>query len=170
MTRGAQIIKWLTYTLALVPVWFLEAAVLRRLPVLGVFPVLLPLAAIAVAVLEGAVAGAGFGMVVGVLCDAAYFGTGGSMTLALALLGAGAGLVTQYGLRQNYWGYLLCAAGALAALDTLRVLYRLLTGMASLLPLLKVAVPEVLWSLVFTPFVYLLFRAVHRRVGGTALM
>lgn len=170
MTRGAQILKWVTYTLALIPVWFLEAAVLRRVPVLGVFPVLLPLAAVAVAVLEGAVAGAGFGTAVGVLCDVAYFGTGGSMTILLALLGAAVGLVTQYGLRQNYWGYLLCSAGALAALDALRVLRRLLTGAAPLMPLLRVAVPEVLWSLAFTPIVYLLFRAVHRRVGGTALM
>lgn len=170
MTRQAMILKWLIYTLALFPVWFLETAVLRRLPVFGVFPMLLPLAAVAVAVLEGAVAGAGFGLVTGLLCHTVYYGTGGSMILGVALLGACAGMVSQYGLLQNFWGYLLCCTGAVSALDLLRVIWRLLAGVAPLNVLLRVAVPEALWSLVFTPFVYLLFRAVYRRVGGTALM
>ena len=54
-------IKWGVYTLALLPVWFLEAYVLSRVPLWGVSPMLLPLAAVAVAVLEGASGGAGFG-------------------------------------------------------------------------------------------------------------
>ena len=40
---------------------------------------------------------------------------------------------------------------------------------ASLSALLQVAVPEFLWSLVWTPLVWLLFRAVYNRVGGTKL-
>lgn len=35
--------------------------------------------------------------------------------------------------------------------------------------LLQVAVPEFLWSLAWTPLVWLLFRAVYNRVGGTKL-
>lgn len=169
MTRKNYIVKWLSYLLALLPVWFLEAAVLRRLPFFGAFPVLLPLAAVAVAVLEGPVSGAGFALAVGVLCGAAYYKTGAGMIIGMTLIGAGTGLVTQYGLRQNFWGFLLCSGGALIALDTLRVLRRLFLGMAPLAPLLKVAVPEVLWSLAFSPLVYILFRSVYRRVGGTAL-
>ena len=53
--------KWTIYGLALLPVWWLEVFVLNRFPVLGVFPMLLPLAGVAVAVLEGTLAGAGFG-------------------------------------------------------------------------------------------------------------
>jgi len=170
LTRKKHIAKWLFYLLALVPVWFLEAAVLRRMPVFGVFPMLLPLAAVAVAVLEGSAVGTGYGLAVGILCDAVYYGTGGSMTIGLALVGAAAGLITQYALRQNFFGYILCAGGSLAALDTLRVLRRLLGGTAQLEPLLKIALPEVFWSLLFAPVIYLLFRLVHRRVGGLALM
>lgn len=170
MTRQALIFKWFIYGLGLVPVWFLETAVLRRLPLLGVFPVLLPMAAVAVAVLEGPVSGAGFGLAVGVLCDAVYYGANGSMTIALALIGAAAGLVTQYALQENYWGFLLCSAGALAAVDALRMLRRLFLGTAPFLPMLRVALPEILWSLVFSPIVYFIFRSAYRRVGGTALM
>ena len=35
--------------------------------------------------------------------------------------------------------------------------------------LLQVAVPEFLWSLAWPPLVWLLFRAIYNRVGGTKL-
>ena len=53
MTRQDFLIKWGVYALALVPVWFLELFVLNRFPLFGVAPMLLPLAAVCVAVLEG---------------------------------------------------------------------------------------------------------------------
>ena len=92
MTRQDFILKWLFYALALLPVWWMDTFVLGRFPVLGVAPMLLPVAAVAVAVLEGALAGAGFGLAVGVLCDAVYFGGHGFLTLGLCLIGWGAGL------------------------------------------------------------------------------
>ena len=55
MTRQDFILKWLFYTLALLPVWWLDVFVLNRFTVLGVSPRLLPVAAVTVAVLEGAV-------------------------------------------------------------------------------------------------------------------
>ena len=58
MTRQDFILKWLFYALALLPVWWMDTFVLGRFPVLGVAPMLLPVAAVAVAVLEGALAGA----------------------------------------------------------------------------------------------------------------
>ena len=113
MTRQDFLIKWGVYALALVPVWFLELFVLNRFPLFGVAPMLLPLAAVCVAVLEGTTAGAGFGLFVGILCDAAYFNTDGAMTVGLCLIGVGAGALAQYVLRQNLVGCLLCSfAGA----------------------------------------------------------
>ena len=35
--------------------------------------------------------------------------------------------------------------------------------------MLQVAAPEVLWSLVWSPLVWLLFRRIYRRVGDTRL-
>ena len=89
MTQRDFLTKWLIYGLALLPVWFLEVYVLSRISLFGVSPTLLPLAAITVAVLEGGAPGAGFGLAVGVICDAVY-GTNGAMTCSLALLSAGA--------------------------------------------------------------------------------
>lgn len=128
VTRQDFLIKWGVYALALVPVWFLELFVLNRFPLFGVAPMLLPLAAVCVAVLEGTTAGAGFGLFVGILCDAAYFNTDGAMTVGLCLIGVGAGALAQYVLRQNLVGCLLCSFAALALIDGVRIAARLLAG------------------------------------------
>ena len=164
MTRRDFLIKWGVYALALLPVWFLEQFVLNRFPVLGVAPMLLPLAAAAVAVLEGAAAGAGYGLFVGVVCDAVYFSTDGAMTIGLCLLGALTGMLAQYALRQSLAGCLVCSALVLAVIDAFRVLARLIRGAAPLAALLRVAGPEILWSMVFVFPVYGLYLWVFRRV------
>ncbi len=164
MTRSDFLIKWGVYALALLPVWFLEVYVLNRVPVFGVAPLLMPVAAVAVAVLEGTMAGAGFGLFTGILCDAVYADTHGAMTVGLCVLGMLAGTLAQFVLRQNLLGCLLCSLGALTAIDGVRVLFLLLRGTAGLGALLRVAVPEVLWSLVFVFPVYALFLWVYRRV------
>ena len=164
MTRQDFLIKWGVYALALLPVWFCEVFLLNRFPLFGVAPMLLPLAAIAVAVLEGTVAGAGFGLGVGILCDAVYFNPDGAMTLGLCLLGVGAGALSQYVVRQNLVGCLLCSLLALVCIDGVRVLANLLTGAAALPVLLSLAGREIAWSMVFVLPVYALFLWVFRRV------
>ena len=54
MTRRDLVHKWAVYALALLPVWWLDQYVLNRFLVLGVSPRLLPVAAVTVAVVEGA--------------------------------------------------------------------------------------------------------------------
>ena len=54
-------------------------------------------------------------------------------------------------------------------MDGLRVARGLITNAAELPALLQVALPECLLSLAWTPLVYLLFRSIYRRVGGTKL-
>lgn len=161
--------KWLIYTLALLPVWLLDAYILPRFPLMGVTPMLLPLAVAAVAVLEGAHAGSGFGLGVGLLWALAYPGDFGSRVILLSLAGLASGALSQYVLSQSLPGCLLCAAGVLALLDLKQMAGLLLSGAAGLPALLQVAVPEWLLSLLWTPAIYFLFRAVFRRVGGNKL-
>ena len=169
MTRRDFFHKWFVYTLGLLPIWVLDAYILPRYPLMGVSPVLLPLAAAAVAVLEGAYAGTGFGLAVGLLWELAYPGGFGGLVFYLALAGMAMGAVSQYALSQSFLGCLICSAGVLGLLDCLRVARMLFINAASLSSLLQVAVPEFLWSLVWTPLVWLLFRAIYDRVGGTKL-
>ena len=169
MTRQALFHKWFLYALALFPVWLLDARILSRYPLFGVRPMLLPLAVVAVAVLEGSHAGAGFGLGVGLLWALAYSSGKGMMVIGLTLVGLLTGAAAQYALSQSFLGCLLCSAGALAAIDLWRIAVRLFVRSAGWTSMLRVAVPEILWSLAWTPLVYLIFHAVYRRVGGSRL-
>lgn len=170
MTTKDFTIKWLAYALALLPIWFLEAYLLSRYPLFGVKPMLLPLCAMAVATLEGATAGTGFSLVVGVLFDAMNPGVPGAMIFVMALLGLGTGLLAQYVLSQNLVGCFLCSLLALVVMDALRIGIRLLMGTAPLNPMLALAGKEILWSLCFVPLVYLVFRWVFRRVPKATVL
>ena len=169
MTTRDQVRKWLIYALGLLAVWAAEALVLWRFPMFGVIPVLLPLAAVAVAFWEGARRGAVFGLCVGVLADAIYPGVPGGMTLGLCLMGFCVGAASQYGIRQTFLGYLLCAGASMAALELARVLGLLLIRLGSLEALGWVALKEGLWSLCFTVAIYPLFKLIYDKVGGERL-
>lgn len=169
MTRRDFIHKWLVYALGLLPVWLLDAYILPRYPLYGASPMLLPLAVAAVAVLEGAYSGTGFGLGVGLLWELAYPGGFGGLVFFLALAGMAMGGVSQYALSQTFVGCLICAAGTVGLLELLRVARGLLRNMAPLSALLEAAAPEFLWSLAWTPLIWLLFRAIYRKVGGTRL-
>lgn len=169
MTTENQTYKWLLYALGVLPVWLAESLVLSRMPLLGVIPVLLPLTAVAVALLEGALPGALFGLCVGVLADAVYPGAPGGMTLGVCLMGWLTGAVSQYGVRQNCVGYLLCCCADYAALELFRVAWGTLTALGRVQDLVLVALKEGLWSLCFALPVYGLFRLIYRRVGGETL-
>ena len=169
MTRQALFRKWSVYALALLPIWLLDACILNRYPLFGVRPMLLPLAAVTVAVLEGGRAGAGFGLGVGLLWALAYPSGTGIMVIGMTLVGLLTGAAAQYALSQSFLGCLLCSAGALAAIDLWRIAVRLFVRSAGWASMLRVAAPEILYSLAWTPLVYLIFRAVCRRVGGTRL-
>ena len=170
MTTRDFCIKWLAYILALLPVGFLESFVLSRFPLMGVKPMLLPFCVVAVATLEGATAGAGFGLGVGLLFDISAGGVPGAMILLMALLGLGVGLLAQYVLRQDFVGCFLCGVLALCTIDGLRIALRLLGGVAPLNVMLTLAGKEILWSLCFTPLVYLLFRWVFLRVPKATVL
>ena len=169
MTTRDQVHKWFFYALGLFLVWVLDAYVLNRITFFGIIPMLLPLAVVSVAVLEGAYAGAGFGLAVGLLWELAYPEGFGGLVFGMTLAGMVVGAASQYVLSQNFFSCLLCSAVVLGALDSLQVLWALFIQLDTLDVLLQVAVPEVLLSLCWTPLVYLLFRLIFNRVGGNRL-
>lgn len=165
MTTKDLLIKWAAYVLALLPVWLVDRFLLSSFPIWGVVPCLLPVCAAVVATLEGSVGGAGFSLVVGVLFESYQTGLfPGGMVLLLTLVGLGAGLLSQYGLRQDLLGCLISSALALLVINASRILYRLARSGTALQVLLTVAGRESLVSLCLTPGVYLLFRWVFQRV------
>lgn len=169
MTRQDWLVKWTHYALALVLVWWLDAYLLSRWPVLGTVPLLLPVAAAAVGVLEGAAGGAGFGMGAGLLWAAAYPGSHGSRVVLLLVLGMCSGALAQYALAQTLLGCVLCSAAVLAVIEGLWVAENLFFLRSELWPLLCAAAPQLIWSLCWSPLVYFIFYRVYDRVGGDRL-
>lgn len=163
-------IKWLMYVLGLLPIFLLGLYILPWFPIFGTIPALLPVAAITVAVLEGPIAGAGFGLFVGFLFDAFVPGLPGAMTLGLTVLNLTAGAAARYGVRQDLTGCMLCSLGSLVCINLVRVVHSLLSGSAALNVLLAVAGQEIFWSLVFTPLIYAIFHWVSVRVPQATVL
>lgn len=163
MTTRDYVVKWAAYAAALLPVWLLDSYLFSRFTVMGVHPMLLPLAAVAVAVLEGEVGGAWFSLAVGVLWDAVTPGTPGAVIFLMAAIGLAAGLISRYALRQDLLGCFLCSAMGLAVIDGARIGLRLFWQTAPLDAMLHLAAREIAWSLCFVPPVYSLFHWVFRR-------
>ena len=144
MTRQDIIIKWTAYLLALV----LAAAV--NYYVLGPMPIALPLMLPVLAVAGGTLEGAPFGAVYGAVCGAVMSGLGhisSACIISLAAFGWISGLTTQYLLRRDVWGHMICSAATAVIWELWEVGHRLLAHTAPLTVLLRVAVPELLWTL-----------------------
>ena len=169
MTRQDYLYKWFWYAMALLPVWLLEFLIFPSLPVSVIRPVLLPVAVAAAALLEGPRAGAWYGLTAGLLFYASLPGEGVWLVPLLALGGFLVGTASLAGLTPGFPGCLLCSAGILALLDLMRLFSRLSEEGTGLIPLLRVAGSELCVSLLFVAPIYLLYRKVYDRVGGTKL-
>lgn len=167
MTRQRFGTIWASNALAFLPLLLLQGLVFPRLPFPGAHPFLLPLAVAMVSVREGASAGAGYGLFVGLF--SVLLGEGPAMIFLFSLLGAVLGLIFRYGLQRDFWGCLLGSILALSLLDLLRMSALVIRDGASFFGLLSIALPELLWSILFFPLVFFLYYLAslsHRRRGG----
>ncbi len=164
MTLQKTIIKWLVYAIGLLPILILNQFVLPWIPIFGIVPTLLPLAAISVAVLEGPVAGAGYGLAVGLVYAGLMPGKAVAMIFALPLLSLCTGLLTRYRLRQNFFSALLCSFGSLVIVDLVRILRLVQQGKGPVPVMFRIAGLEILFSLIFLILVYAIYRWISRRV------
>lgn len=155
MTRRDFILKCLAYGAALLVTAVLNYSVLARLPIS--LPLLLPMAAVAVGTLEGPRFGAGFGLAAG-LTQSALAHAGLFCVPLLSALGWGCGMLALFVLRRDLVGHLICSLAAMVLWELFQVGRRWLGGAAALPVLLRVALPELLWTLLFSLIVYWLCR------------
>lgn len=151
MTRRDIIWKWIAYGAALAVITIFNYYVLGPLPIS--LPRLLPMAAVAVGTLESPKSGAGFGLAAGLVM--ATLGHESLICIpALAAVGWLCGLLTQQVLRRDLVGHTICAVIVALGWETVAILSRVVTHVAPLSLLLRVAAPELLWTLVFSFPVY----------------
>lgn len=165
MTRQEFIQKWLFYTLLLLFIAFLQRRLFGRLRLFGVMPVLLPLAVMALASLEGAAGGAAFGIAAGALST--YLdGSSAWAVLLLCVCGLLTGLLAQHVLSRSFFGYVLCCFCAMLLREGWIVLSCWYRGAAQPPALLRVAVPELACTMLVCPLIYVMFRFFYYRWGA----
>ena len=151
MTRHDITLKWIAYLIAL---WLVAVV---NYYVLGPLPISLPLMLPILAVAGGTLEDAPFGAIYGAACGAVMSGLGhlGPGCIAsVSAIGWISGLTTQYLLRQDVWGHLICSAITALVWELWTVGTRFLSHTAAPEVLLRVAVPELLWTLALILPVY----------------
>ena len=155
-------IRILTHAAMLYLLYVLQALVFSRLPILGVAPLILPLAVVGVALFEGPEWGGWFGLAAGVFCDVAL-GSTALFTVVLTAIGLGVGLLSTYLLSRGFPSYFLCAGAALLVIAVLQLFPLLIFLRQPPLALLWVAGLQTLYSVIFTVPLYYLARGLGRQ-------
>ena len=151
MTRRDIILKWTSYLTVMFLVAVVNYYVLGPLPIS--LPLLLPVLAVAGGTLEGAPFGAVYGAACGmVMSSLGYLGPG--CVVSLSLFGWLSGLTTQYLLRRDAWGHLICSLFSILIWEGWTVGVRLVSHTAPAGVLLRTAAPELLWTLALALPVY----------------
>lgn len=155
MTKRDYLYRRIFYTLALLPVLWVEDLLFLSFQPFGVGASLLPLAVGCAAALEGATFGAGYGLLAGVFLGAQNPASAGVYLFALSALGFLCGLL-HHGMKHPMAACLVVAPLCLLALSLGRTLVLALLG-GDPLALLRLGGLECLTSLLFLPFIAALF-------------
>lgn len=161
--NNANLIKWTSYALAFLMVFFFECCVLNRFPLYGAIPNLSLLVVVAVALFEGSINGSIFGLAIGFFCSAVYYRSGLMMIPIYTIIGACAGATRKEKIGRSLLGCAVCSLGGLIFLEVCQVL-RFFLGGTALSVLAALALPEALYSLPFLIPIYFLVHAVYKRV------
>lgn len=123
-----------------------QTMLFSRLTILGVRAMFVPAAIVALGMFEGAEWGAAFGLLTGVLLDMSL-GTGALFTLLLPIVGFGAGLLGTFVVNKSLFSYLCTCLMALLLTAVFQIFPLLLFKGQPLLPMLRTALLQTLWSL-----------------------
>ena len=163
VARNETLIKWALFAAAAALVCLVQGA-LEWLPILGVIPFLYPLLVAALAMLEGPLPGAVFGLVLGVLCDLTIaVPIPCFYTLVFPLAGLLSALLAQGWLTASFPCAAVASLLSFALTDFFHAAVLALNGNPAWGAAGVVALTETAVSLPFLIPVYLLLRAVHRK-------
>ena len=139
--------------------YILQDMIFVELDIFGAKPLILPLAAVAVAMFEGSTRGGIFGLIAGIVCDASLGQPAVMFTILLTVCGIAVGLLGEQLLARGFPSYLLCSAGCLILCTLFQALGHVTPGIASLATLVMTGLIQVVYSLLFTVLIYLPARA-----------
>ena len=160
--RAETLRSTLGLVLTMLLCYFLQSAVFSRLHIFGVSPLLLPLVAVGAGLLGSSGCGGAFGLLCGILCDAALGGGGLLFTVALTVMGFFSGFLGEFLLARGFPSYLLLSVGALLLSAFLQMFRLLVFDHVPAWGLIRVGLLQSLASAVFIlPLYFCLRRALR---------
>lgn len=142
--------------------YFLQSAFFSRLLIFGAAPLLLPLVAVAAGLLGSSGWGGAFGLLCGILCDAALGGGGLLFTVALTVMGFFSGFLGDFILARGFPSYLLLSVCALLLSAFIQMFRLLVFDGAPLWPLVRTGLLQSLASVLFILPLYFCVRRALR--------
>jgi len=147
--------KWLLYLGLGITAMLLQEHLFSRLRIFNVHPMLGGVLTAVVAMFEGGVGGAAFGLFTGMIQDSAVVGVEGYYSLIYMFSGLTAGMICEYMFRKSIFTALLWSL-IITSITTLLyfILFFLFTGRASISALWLTALPEIFYSVLMIPIIY----------------
>lgn len=158
-------ILWLSYGASTLVLLVIQSGFFSHFPVYGASPLILIVCVATVAVFEGGVSGAAYGLICGVFMDSMSSGVVWLNTLYYAVAGGAIGLVASYTKSGALFSCVLWSFAALLFMGGAQLAYHGLILGGDMHTVLVTAAAQTVYSLLFSfPLCYW-FKAIHRRLG-----
>lgn len=145
--------RYIRYALFVFLTLTAQNMVLGSLRIMGVCPMVLPAAAAAMGMFEGATFGPVFAIAMGLFADMAYIETKIFYTLLLPALALGSAFVSQFFINRRFFAFLGVSLIVLLICGTLQMLKTLAADTFSM-DMITVLAVQTLWSLPFSALTY----------------
>ena len=155
--------RGILYTLIMFAVLAVQEMVLSRITIFGVRAMIVPLFPVAVGLLQGGMWGMGFGLACGVFCDAMFAESLVMFTILLPCFGFLATAAERFLISRKLVAFFAASVGALVVTAIAQSMRTFLIYDAEIMPMLRVAGLQVLYSLPFVFPLYYPCRALSER-------
>lgn len=160
--KSKSVIRSLAYIPFLLMLFFIQAAILPRVPIFGVKAQLLPLVVAAAGVCGGVISGGVVGLFAGMLMDISFNEPTIVYTLVFCFLGLFIGYLCDTILIKRFPTYLLMSVLALAVSGITELIKAIFALGAGVVPMLWISLFEGIFSFIFALPVYLITRSIER--------
>ena len=145
--------RYLRYGLFILVTLTAQNMVLGSLRIAGVCPLVLPAAAAAMGMFEGATFGPVFSLIMGLFADMAFIETKVFFTLLLPALSLGSAFVSQFFINRRFFAFMGVCLIVLLITGTLQMLKTLAADTFSV-DMITVSAVQAIWSLPFSALTY----------------
>jgi cell shape-determining protein MreD len=168
MKRRTLINSILLHALLLLAVYVFQGMIFPYIRLIGLVPLLLPIAGTGIAVYEGRFAGGVFGIFAGIFCDVSFHEPAGLFTVLLTFTGLLIGTMADTVITRRFATYFIACFLVLAVSAFVQMFPLLVFEEVPLRPLITMAVWQTVYSLVFAVPIWFFVNALGKRAQRIA--